>query len=307
MPIHDLGLRELSERPSARFPLSLPIADTGNRIASRSRWLTRLVLYAWLPTTYFLVAFFAYEQWLQHSDQDQWSFEFLLETMDFPEPIQAELMNGAAGRAAIWSFLLSTFLRFQSVVMIILIGLLAPPLISRDLKSRAYLIIFSRPVRVLDYILGKLLILLFYVMIVTVIPALALYIFGVLLSPDLHALSATAMLPVKLIGATAMIAIAPATLALCFSALTIESRYASFAWFAVYILGIVAYGALTSTDPTRDWFFVSLYQIAIQAQSEILGVEVASTSGTTACLSLGGILVVSLFIVWRRVTSPLRS
>ncbi|MCS7306121.1 MAG: ABC transporter ATP-binding protein [Thermoguttaceae bacterium] len=71
-------------------------------------------------------------------------------------------------RHTIWCWLMGTFFRYpQGVVMMLLVGLLAPPLIARDISSKAFLVYFSRPIRWSDYLGGKLQILWIYLGLVT--------------------------------------------------------------------------------------------------------------------------------------------
>ena len=63
MPLHDLGYRAWQGRPEPERRRWWVIAQTGSRLAWRSRWLRRLMLVAWLPMVYMGIGFFAYEQW----------------------------------------------------------------------------------------------------------------------------------------------------------------------------------------------------------------------------------------------------
>jgi hypothetical protein len=72
----------------------------------------------------------------------------------------------------------------QAVLLAIVVGLIAPALISRDLRAKAWLVYFTRPLGRTDYILGKVLTLAAIVGLVTLVPALVLWIVGVLVSPS---------------------------------------------------------------------------------------------------------------------------
>ena len=62
-----------------------------------------------------------------------------------------------------WSWLLYTFLRYpQGGIMVLMVGIIAPPLISQDVRSRAFLLYFSRPLARWQYALGKLATVWFY-------------------------------------------------------------------------------------------------------------------------------------------------
>ena len=67
-------------------------------------------------------------------------------------------------RGYVWSFLLLQLLRrTQGWMVLILIGLIAPPLISKDIRSRAFLFYFSKPISRTDYLVGKFAVIGFFV------------------------------------------------------------------------------------------------------------------------------------------------
>ncbi len=62
----------------------------------------------------------------------------------------------STARHEVWSLLLMTFFRYpQAVLMVLLVGMIAPPLISQDFRSRAFLLYFSRPITPVEYVFGK--------------------------------------------------------------------------------------------------------------------------------------------------------
>lgn len=129
--------------------------------------------------------------------------------------------------------------------MVLVVGMIAPMMISYDLRSKAYLLYFSRPLTPGEYIIGKTSVVWFFLVLIATCPALALYVLGVLLSPDLSVITETWDIPLRILAATAVLVIPTTALALCYSAFTSESRYATFAWFATWVMGGVAYRILT--------------------------------------------------------------
>jgi ABC-2 type transport system permease protein len=87
-----------------------------------------------------------------------------------------------------------------------------------------------------------------HLLMISMVPALALYLVGVLLSPNLGVFADTWDLPLRIIAASMVLMLPTSALALCFSSLTQESRYAGFAWFTVWILGWFTYGAATAAE-----------------------------------------------------------
>jgi hypothetical protein len=123
----------------------------------------------------------------------------------------------------------------------LVIGMIAPPLIARDVRTRAFLMYFSRPVGRIEYVLGKALIVSTYLMFITTVPALGCYLFGVALSSDLSVLADTWDLPFRIVLASLIFIVPAVSVALMFSSLTSESRFAAFAWFAFWGLGFIAW------------------------------------------------------------------
>lgn len=83
---------------------------------------------------------------------------------------------------------------------------------------------------------------------ITVLPALALWVVGVLVSPSLRVAVDTWDLPLKTIAASAALAVPTVLLALAYSSVTAESRIASFAWFATWAACWIAHSTLTTAD-----------------------------------------------------------
>lgn len=225
-------------------------------------------------------------------------------------------------RHVAWSLLLMTFFRYPQATMIIfLLGFISPGLISRDLRSRAYLIYFSKPIGRIEYIMGKIAIPAVFLLLVTTIPALCLYVLGVSLSPDLSVVAITWDIPLRIILASIVLIVPTACLSLMLSSLTHESRFATFAWFAVWILGHGAWLAILVMQAVRTdansmtqvlndpivsgWSSLSLYNNLGNVQSWIFGLSDFSTA-LPGLIVLSVLSVCSVFIMFRRVSAPIR-
>ena len=317
MPINDLGYRPTKSGLESAAARWLVIADTGVRLAWKSQWLKRMLVLAWLPAAYLGFSIFLFEQSLAG---DAMATRNAIEQLPNENEILADLsdMSEPEQRHHVWALILLTLFRYpQGVLMVMLVGLLAPSLIARDLRSRAYLLYFSRPIDRLSYVLGKSAIVWVYVALATTLPALALYVVGVSLSPELSIVFDTWDLPIRILASSICLIIPTTLLALCFSSLTTESRYAAFAWFAVWALGWVAYLTLTIMEANRSgsqldasivnkWTNVSLYHSLGQIQSFIFGVDPDASNLLGPVALWVAITVVSFLVLSRRVTAPLR-
>lgn len=251
MPIHDLGYRAWpGEYVSSRLRFWV-IASGGIRVVSRNTWVRRMLLAAWLPTIGLAGVIFGYERLLENRSVALTSSELrgtligeLGHDLQDGDVVVESLLKAdlREGRHQMWSWLLSTFLRLpQAVMAMLVIGMIAPPLIARDVRTRAFLLYFSRPIGRLEYVLGKMLVIAAYLTFITTAPALGCYFFGVALSSDLSVLADTWDLPLRIVVASLIFIIPSVSVALMFSSLTSESRFAAFAWFAFWGLGFIAW------------------------------------------------------------------
>ncbi len=269
MPLHDVGYRPWQGRRSGSLAAILVIAMTGIKLAWTSRWLRRAVFFAWSPALVFAGSFFVFEQAIDEgrlgSIQDRARvgrnvdgvgilgrvIADSLGQSDAPPPDQHESPEEEADRTrrAVWSRLMLAFMRSpQAILLAIVVGLVAPALVSRDLRAKAWLIYFTRPVGKFEYVAGKLLILALLVASITMLPALALWLAGVAVSPSIWVAVTTWDLPVRIIVASLALAIPTVFMALAYSSLTAESRIASFAWFATWAACWIAHASLTTAD-----------------------------------------------------------
>jgi hypothetical protein len=313
VPIHDLGYRAWQGRllpEAARFWV---ITQTGLRLAWQNRWLRRLLLVAWMPAIYMGVAFFFFEQSMAYPEMRRSAAEFL---GNFPEYRQlfgapTAPLDAAQMRHKVWAWLLLTFFRYpQGVIMALVVGLIAPPLIARDVRSRAFLLYFSRPLTRLEYVVGKMAVVWGYLLLITTLPALVLYVVAVLFSPELSVVNSTWDLPLRILGASLVLVVPTTALALAFSSLTSEIRYAGFAWFALWGLGWVTYGVLTASLPASEvadrWTLVSLYHTLGKVEGWVFGLGSSAGSVVPAAVVLAAITAISLAVLFHRVSSPMR-
>jgi ABC-2 type transport system permease protein len=258
MPLHDVGYRGWEGNRQAAGTAVAVIALTGLRLAWTSRWLRRVVFFAWSPAMVFAASFFAFEQAVEEGRLTTMTEAARagrnLDGVGMLGTVLADALGGGAEspeavRHLVWTRLLLAFMRApQAILLAAVVGLVAPTLISRDLRAKAWLVYFTRPVGRTEYILGKAVILFLLVAAITMLPGLALWVMGVLVSPSIDVAWQTCDLPLKIIVASVTLAIPTVLLALAYSSLTAESRIASFAWFATWLACWIAHGALVTAD-----------------------------------------------------------
>jgi hypothetical protein len=356
MPINNVGYRRWNGRKGNSLDRLTAIAGTGLRVSFKSQWIKRMLFVSWLPVLYFAFPFFFFEQFmdgqvgqalklkagsekvteaLREMRSEQVPQEVqpvgvprelrgVLEIFPKSEVVIRSLTEDdpRVARHTVWCWLLATFLGiFQSGLLVVLIGLVAPPLISRDLRSRAYLMYFSRPIGRLEYLLGKLAIPACYLAIITILPAMTLYVFGVMLSPGLSVVLDTWDIPFRILAASLVLIVPTSLLALMFSSLTYESRFAAFAWLATVALGFGAYRILnlvTLNSINRldedgkpiealDWSFLSLQATVVRVQDLIFGLEPNPASTILFGSILLVLAIVAALILNYRVAAPINA
>ena len=285
---------------------------------------------AWLPVLVPAFGIFAFEFSSTEPGLQRFIVDVVSHPLGRPDLGQMILGDMETARHEVWSTLILAYFRYpQLFAMVGLIGLIAPLLISYDLRTKAYLMYFSRPLSPTQYIVGKSAVIWFFLGSVVTVPALLLYILGVLLSPDLSVIEQTWDIPLRILAASVIFLVPTTTLAVVYSSLTSESRYATFAWFATWAMGFVAYQFLTFTTaamsgrrpPRRRgpgpvnweeygvdldrWRLLSPYHTLGKVEAWVFGLDTTSASVVPAMCVLIAITVGGLWIVRRRIIARL--
>ena len=323
MPIHNLGYREWTGQKESGRSRWKVIAGIGIRRAWQSTWLRRMVFIVWAAPLAYAIFLFAFEQASQTSGMDARvlrnvaqtllpaeSQPALREAIDNFDPSDKEKMISVV-RPLVWKSTMLQLARTQTIGLILVVGLVAPSLISHDVRSRAFLLYFSRPLSRLQYIFGKFSTVAGFLLITCTIPQLMLFLFALLLSPDISVLQFTWDIPLRALLASAAIIIPTSLLALMLSSLTVESRFATFGWFCIWIFGLMAYtvsAGVNNGPPEGVLRAVFLCQMCADLSAWImdvplthpqdLGLQIATTIGIT---------LISMAVIFRKVSEPMRA
>lgn len=328
MPVHDLGYRRWQGERMSRLLRPVVVARSGISLIWRRRWLRTALMLAWLPIVFPAMGLFAFEYSSTDPEMQRMVVRTAQGPLGRPDLAQQVINDPETARHQIWSTLILIFFRYpQLFAMVLLIGLIAPMLVSYDLRTKAYLIYFSRPLSPGQYILGKSAVIWFLLAMTVTVPALLVYVLGVLLSPDLSVVLQTWDIPLRILAASAVLMIPTTALAVAYSSLTSESRYATFAWFATWAMGFVAYQILTSAsaisagvggrrafrrprgfdiDVDLDkWRLLSPYHILGKVQAWVFNLDTTPASVWPSILALVTITVLSYWVVRRRIIARL--
>ncbi|HVR83234.1 MAG TPA: ABC transporter permease subunit [Planctomycetota bacterium] len=195
-----------------------------------------------------------------------------------------------------------------SMILMVLSATVGASLIARDVRHRALLMYFSRSISRADYLLGKFLSLVLFLLFVTLVPGLLLFLgqlgmsqeritpaerFGDLGSIFLHSLILTVPM---------------SAVVLAFSSMTKRTYLAAILWVIFYFLS-------SSLSPTlvfalkADWPKMLSWQNLTAHLGDLCYAQRGPPNAILDCgawpplLILGGATILSLALVWRRLRS----
>jgi ABC-2 type transport system permease protein len=236
MPIFDQGYQHWKGPLAGHAWRWLAITRQGLRTQLAGRAIRILLVLAWVPALALVVVLALWGLFEQGTE----SVLTLVRPL-FPPGVAAD---PRAYRSAIWIIAYSTFFKFETFFIMLLVLVAGPNLISRDLRFNALALYFSRPLARHDYFLGKLGVIAALVAAVAVVPAAAAYVLGVGFSLDLGVIRDTwRLLPASLAYGTLMI-VSAGTLMLALSSLSRRSLYVGIAWAGLWVVSSAVAGVL---------------------------------------------------------------
>jgi ABC-2 type transport system permease protein len=228
MPIFDQGYQHWKGTLSGHGWRWLAITRQGLRGQLKNRNLRLVLLAAWAPALALACALAVCGLLEQGSES----------VLPLLRPILPPSMaaDPPAYRWAMWTVAYSTFFKAELIFVMLLMVIVGPNLISGDLRFNAFPLYFSRPLRRLDYLLGKLGVIAALVAAVVVVPAAVAYLVGVCFSLNLAVIADTwRLLPVSVVYGL-VIAASAGTLMLTLSSLSRRSLYVGIAWAGLWLI-----------------------------------------------------------------------
>jgi len=243
MPIFDQGYQHWSGHLSSHAWRWLAITRRGVRNALQPRLVRLMLLIAWAPA---LVLAFVLCLWglVERQSDLVKSLEPLL-TSALGRPI---LAGPREFRVDIWTLCFHYFLAWELWFAMLLVLLVGPNLISQDLRYNALPLYFSRPLRRIDYFVGKLGVIVAILGMTITLPSLVAYTLGLLFSLDVTIVRDT----FKLLFASAVyglvVALSAGLLMLALSSLSRNSRYVALFWMSIWIVTSTVSWVLITVD-----------------------------------------------------------
>ncbi len=241
MPVFDQGYQHWSGTLSGHALRWLTISRHGVRVGMKNIFLRLLVITSWLPAVGLAFMLCLWGLLEQKSALVAPLLPFLSGLFD-PDM----LANPRNYRVDIWTLCFHYFMQIELTFSMVVILLVGPGLISQDLRFNALPLYFSRPLRRLDYFVGKLGVVAWFLGMVVVVPSLIAYVLGLLFSLDITILWDTLPLLLACLAYGAVIVLSAGTLILALSSLSRNSRYIALFWVALWfvsnIVGVVLEG-----------------------------------------------------------------
>ncbi len=264
MPIFDQGYQHWSGTLTGHSWRWLTIARQGVRVGMKNVLLRLLIIVSWLPAAG-LALLLCLWGLLENKSTLIASLVPILQAF-FPREV---IQDPRHFRVEVWTLCFSWFLRFQlynSMVVVLLVG---PGLISQDLRFNALPLYFSRPLRRIDYFVGKLGVIGWFLGMVIVFPTLLAYGLGMLFSLDITILWDTFPLLLACLAYGAVIILSAGALMLAFSALTRNSRYVALFWVALWFVTSIIASILDSVASEQRRSEVFRKQVMTQQNRDV--------------------------------------
>ncbi len=197
MPVAPRGYRRWEPSGRAARPAWLVIAARGIRFPLRRRGFLQLLLAAWVPAI--VKGGILYFAWQMGNT--------------------AQLLGGSWTAVTPAGFL--EFLRHQTPFVLVVLALVGAGAVCDDRRDNGLALYLSRPLGVWTYVAGKAAIILCYYLLITLLPVLALSVFGYLVTSGGTGLSLLLEVPAR---ATAYCLVSGVSLALVVLALSAAGR-----------------------------------------------------------------------------------
>ncbi len=244
MPIFDQGYQHWQGQLSGHGWRWVAVARHGVRAQLQNRIVRLLLLLAWLPAVALVVLL---AMWGLLEQQAETAIAFLSRLL--PPEVVAQPRDY---RIAIWTIAYSYFFKAELICSLFLVLVVGPNLVSRDLRFNALPLYFSRPLRRIDYFLGKLGVIGFFLAATVVVPAVVAYLLGVAFSLDLGIVRDTHRLLWSGLLYGLAITVASGTLMLALSSLSRRSVYVGIAWAGFIFLSHMLSSALIGIRDDMD-------------------------------------------------------
>ena len=272
MPIHDQGYRRYSGRRAPAGHAWFVIAEAGIRTLLSKRAFIGLLLLAWLPFVVRAVQIYA--------------------ATSLP---QAAFLAPDAR-------MFRQFLQQQEVFLFFITVYAGAGLIANDRRANALQIYLSRPLTRLEYIVGKLAILMSFLLLVTWVPAVLLLVIQVMFSGSFAFFASHLSLfpAITVFSIVQVLAVSSAMLAL--SSLSKSARFVGVMYAGLLFFSQAIYGIVFAITRDSGLAWMSVASDLGQIGDAAFGLPLRSPAPLpVACVVIAALLIGSVLVLEKRV------
>jgi ABC-2 type transport system permease protein len=231
MPIFDQGYQHWSGHMSGLVWRWLAITRRGVRTALQVRIVRLALILAWMPAIVLVVVLCIWGLVERQSALIDSLKPFLTSILGRP------ILAGPRDyRVEVWTLCFHYFLSWELWFSMVLVLLVGPNLISQDLRYNALPLYFSRPMRRIDYLFGKLGVIGALLAAIIILPSIVAYVLGLLFSLDITILRDTSKILLASVAYGLIIAASAGMLMLALSSISRNSRYIALLWMGIWLL-----------------------------------------------------------------------
>jgi ABC-2 type transport system permease protein len=241
MPIFEQGYHHWEGQLSGHAWRWLTVTRHGVRAQMHNRWARIVVLLALVPGLMLAAVMIV---WGLFEQKAGFLTPIVSMLQGLPEILKS---NPRDYRTMIWTLAFYYFFQVQMFLSMILVVMVGQGLISQDLRFNAIPLYFSRPLRRIDYFLGKFGVVAIFLSGVAVAPVLLAYLLGLCFSMDFAVIRDTARLFAAAIAYGLVVVLSAGVLVLAVSSLSRNSRYVGIIWIGLWIVSNLAGEVLRET------------------------------------------------------------
>ncbi len=191
------------------------------------------------------------------------------------------------------------FLLFALVLLMLFSG---AGLIADDVRHNALQLYFARPLRKVDYFLGKAAVLWFFVLVLTLVPGVLFILFKLIFAGSFAFLGSYPWLPLSVLAQSLVMTIFFSLYTLLLSSLSPNRRYVSILIIGVYLFSDILFGIFYGLSHSPYTALISIRANLSQIAAFLFRVKPPyNVSWAYSLLVLGTICVLSAYLLHRRI------
>jgi ABC-2 type transport system permease protein len=261
MPIHDQGYRRYGGLRQPHGRTWWVIARAGVMERLRERKFLGLLLFAWLP--FLIRAVLLY--------------------------VAANVPQASFVEATPQTF--REFLNQQSLFVVFITVYVGAGLIANDRRANALQIYLSKPLTRIEYVAGKLVTLLIFLLAVTWLPGMLLLLLQMLFAGNFTFLRANLFLFPAITLFSAILVLVAAFVMMALSSLSKSRRFVAMMYVGAIIFTSAMYQALSNITASRTWAWISPQDVL-----NVISAVIFRSPGTPAIPMPAALLVVAVLI-----------